>query len=117
MSLEHVKPSTDIFDIGDEGDLFYLILDGIVEVWVPEEAFRTDFNRCKLDIIENQKYLEELHDKLVAHHAKVKEMEDEIEFLLENNKKKRSVVKIDTNIKQIAIEHEESFIHDVRNKI
>jgi len=44
-------------------------------------------------------------------------MEDEIEFLLENNKKKRSVVKIDTNIKQIAIEHEESFIHDVRNKI
>jgi len=53
MSLEHVKPSTDIFDIGDEGDLFYLILDGIVEVWVPEEAFRTDFNRCKLDIIEN----------------------------------------------------------------
>jgi hypothetical protein len=33
MHLEFGTMDTDVFQIDSEGDLFYLILDGVIEVW------------------------------------------------------------------------------------
>lgn len=48
MEFKQVPKDNYVFEYGDGGDLFYLILSGSVEVQIPAAQKRSDFEQLKL---------------------------------------------------------------------
>jgi CRP-like cAMP-binding protein len=43
MSLRRFQAQEVVFEIGSEGDLFYFILDGAVEIRIPDQERKNDY--------------------------------------------------------------------------
>lgn len=50
MGKKKAEAKEIIFKYGDEADLFYFILDGVVELWVPDCKRLVEYGRCSQDI-------------------------------------------------------------------
>jgi hypothetical protein len=50
MQLVNHDKDTDVFEFNKEGDLFYLVLDGIVEVWQPDPEHKLRYQEVTNEI-------------------------------------------------------------------
>ena len=62
MSYKSLQKGEYVFMHGDIGDKFYLILDGSVEVQIPDKMRLNDFEQCKTDIIITKELLNKIVD-------------------------------------------------------
>ena len=46
MNLKRFQAQEVVFEIGSEGDLFYFILDGAVEIRIPDQERKNDYQIC-----------------------------------------------------------------------
>lgn len=55
---------TEVFRYGSEGDLFYLILDGVVEIQIPDPKRQQDFLQCGKDIETSEFQIEKMEQSI-----------------------------------------------------
>jgi len=107
-----------IFEIGSQGDLFYLILDGVVEITIPDPNFTLAFHEInkKIQLVELQ--LKDIKKSLQENEGEKEELLVKLESVQQlMNKKGRSLFKIDDSLLKQEISGYEKRITNIKLEI
>jgi len=65
-----------VFEYKTEGDLFYIILEGVVEVWVPDPNLTTKFNFVESQILRESEKIEVCKGLIAGFQTELKKFQD-----------------------------------------
>jgi hypothetical protein len=71
-SREVMSKDTDVFEYNTEGDLFYIILGGVVEVWVPDPEKTARFSMVESQILHTSDNLQDSEETLLRIQTELK---------------------------------------------
>lgn len=103
MQLETVDAEVDLFEYGTEGDLYYMILEGIVEVWLPDPSQISTMSRVASELSVSKERLINQENLLAKEEFDLEDLEAQLAISKSNNSKLKSVIKIDMSLKETEL--------------